>query len=75
MSEGREGLVRAVLPNGLFDVEVEGGARLQAHLAGPLRAGIVRLIAGDRVLVEVSAFDAGKARIVARRAGASPGRG
>ena len=64
-----EAAVTAVLPNGLYEVEVEGGRKLRAHLAGRMRMNLVRLIAGDRVEIEVSAFDAGKARIVGQKKG------
>ena len=72
MPEAREALeveatVREALPNALFRVELASGERaaLLAHVAGD--ASLLRLRPGDRVLVEVAAYDAGRGRIVGRR--------
>jgi translation initiation factor IF-1 len=63
-----EARVSAVLPNGLYEVELDGGRTLVAHLAGKMRMNVVRLIQGDEVMVEVAELDARKARIVGKRA-------
>ena len=57
------------LPNSMFLVELEGGERRSAHLAGDARAVLTRLVAGDEVLVEASRTDRGECRIVGRAPG------
>lgn len=64
--DGRPAVVRERLPNSMYLVELEGGGRLTAHLAGDARAVLTRLVAGDEVLVKVSPTDRGACRIVAR---------
>jgi translation initiation factor IF-1 len=62
---GIEGVIAAQLPSGLYHVEV-AGARITAHAAdGPAR-NFIRLLVGDRVVVEVAAGDASRGRIVSR---------
>jgi translation initiation factor IF-1 len=51
------------LPNGLFRVELENGARVLAHVADRLSTHYVRLLAGDRVQVELSERDRSRGRI------------
>jgi translation initiation factor IF-1 len=58
-----EGVVVAQLPSGLYRVEVRGMA-LTAHIAGRLDRNFVRLLVGDRVIVELTPRDATRARIV-----------
>ncbi len=55
--------VLKVLPNAMFLLELEGGEQVQAHAAGKVRVLCTRLVAGDRVCVQRSPFDASKARI------------
>jgi len=57
--------VVAVLPNALFRLRLEDGQERIAHVAGDLRMGFTRLLAGDVVHVDLSPFDATKARITA----------
>jgi translation initiation factor IF-1 len=61
--------VRQPLPNAMYRVELDDGRCLTAHVAGPARALLTRLVAGDRVEVEVSPFDGGECRIVGRSPG------
>lgn len=63
-------MVKEVLPNAMFRVEVSGGRALVVHLAGDARALLTRLVPGDDVLVEVSEYDSGVGRIVGRPRGA-----
>lgn len=63
-------VVRQVLPNAMFRVEIEGARLLRAHLAGDARAHLTRLVPGDEVLVEESPYDGGECRIVGRPRGA-----
>ncbi len=62
-----EGTVRELLPNALFRVELAQGERatVTAHVAG--ESSLLRLRPGDAVVVEIAAYDAGRARIVRRR--------
>jgi len=61
-----EGRVREVLPRALYRVELDEGPDVTAHAtAGPKR-NFVRLVVGDRVLVELTARDLGRGRIVRR---------
>ena len=60
-----EGLVRAQLPSGLYEVEVDA-RRITAHIGGGLERNFVRLLVGDRVVVELTAQDLGRGRIVRR---------
>jgi translation initiation factor IF-1 len=58
-----EGTVTAQLPSGLYQVEVEG-ARITAHAGGGLEKNFIRVLVGDRVIVELAARDLRRGRIV-----------
>ena len=58
------GVVMAQLPSGLYQVELEGARRITAHAGGTLERNFVRLIVGDRVIVELMPRDLGRGRIV-----------
>ncbi|HYS26593.1 MAG TPA: translation initiation factor IF-1 [Vicinamibacterales bacterium] len=58
-----EGVVRAQLPSGLYEVDVEAH-RITAHIGGGPGRNFVRLLVGDRVLVELTARDLGRGRIL-----------
>ena len=58
-----EGIVRAQLPSGLYEVEVDA-RRVTAHIGSGLERNFVRLLVGDRVVVELTARDLGRGRIV-----------
>jgi len=59
-----EGVVEAQLPSGLYRVEVEGAQRLTAHVSGGPGRNFVRLLVGDRVVVELTARNLTRGRIV-----------
>jgi translation initiation factor IF-1 len=63
-----EAVVREALPNALFRVELQSATRgaLVAHVAG--ESSLLRLRAGDRVMVEIAPYDAGRGRIVRKQA-------
>ncbi|MDA8396141.1 MAG: translation initiation factor IF-1 [Candidatus Dormibacteraeota bacterium] len=61
-----QGRVLESLPNSLYRVELAGGAKVVAHAVGRARLASVRLLPGDRVVIEVSATDPGRGRILAR---------
>jgi translation initiation factor IF-1 len=58
-----EGVVTAQLPSGLYQVEVEG-ARITAHVGGGLERNFVRVLVGDRVVVELTPRDLTRGRIL-----------
>jgi len=61
-----EGIVTAQLPSGLYQVEVDGGHRLTAHPTGSLERNFVRLLVGDRVVLEMTPRDGRRGRIVGK---------
>jgi len=61
-----EGKVIEALPNTMFRVELENGHVLLAHISGKMRMHFIRILPGDRVLVELSPYDLTKGRIIYR---------
>lgn len=61
-----EGIVKEVLPNATFVVELQNGHQIQAHISGKLRMNFIRILAGDKVTVEMSPYDLTKGRITWR---------
>ena len=61
-----EGTVVEPLPNAMFRVELENGHKVLAHISGKMRMNYIRILPGDRVLVELSAYDLTRGRIVYR---------
>jgi len=61
-----EGTVVEKLPNAMFRVELENGHRILAHISGKLRMHFIRIIPGDKVLIEMSPYDLTKGRIIWR---------
>ncbi len=61
-----EGVILAVLPNTMFRVELANKSQVLAHVSGKMRKRFIRMTAGDRVKMEMSPYDLGKARIVYR---------
>ena len=66
MSDTRqvEGVVREQLPSGLYAIEVEGPHRITAHIGGGLDKNFIRLLVGDRVLIELTPRDYTRGRVV-----------
>ena len=60
------GTIIEKLPNATFQVELENGHRILAHISGKLRMNFIRIIPGDKVLVEMSPYDLTKGRIIWR---------
>ena len=58
-----EGIVNEVLPDTRFRVTLENGAEVVAYASGKMRKFRIRILAGDRVTVEMSPYDLSKARI------------
>jgi translation initiation factor IF-1 len=61
-----EGTVTDVLPSAMFRVDLENGHKLLATTAGKMRRFRIRILAGDRVTVEVSPYDLSRGRITFR---------
>lgn len=61
-----EGVVEETLPSTTFRVKLDNGHTILAHISGRMRVNYIRLIPGDRVLVEMSPYDLTKGRITQR---------
>jgi len=61
-----EGVVVETLPSTTFRVELDNGHEVLAHISGKMRVHYIRLLPGDRVLVEMSPYDLTKGRITHR---------
>jgi translation initiation factor IF-1 len=61
-----EGKVVEPLPNAMFRVELENGHVILAHISGKMRKHYIRILPGDRVLLELSPYDLSRGRIVYR---------
>ena len=61
-----EGTVVEALPNAVFRVELEGGHKILAHVAGKMRMHFIRILPGDKVTVELSPYDLTRGRITFR---------
>lgn len=61
-----EGTVVEKLPNAMFQVRLENGHEVLAHISGKLRMNYIRILPGDRVTIELSPYDLTKGRIIWR---------
>ena len=61
-----EGKVVEKLPNAMFQVELENGHKILAHISGKLRMNFIRILPGDKVTIEMSPYDLTKGRIIWR---------
>lgn len=61
-----EGTVVEALPNAMFRVELSNGHKVLAHISGKMRKNWIRINVGDKVKVQMSPYDLGKARITYR---------
>lgn len=61
-----EGKIIEALPNAMFQVELENGHKILAHISGKLRMNFIRILPGDKVTVELSPYDLTKGRITWR---------
>ncbi|MBP7059848.1 MAG: translation initiation factor IF-1 [Lachnospiraceae bacterium] len=61
-----EGTVLEKLPNAMFQVKLENGLEILAHISGKLRMNYIRILPGDKVTIEMSPYDLTKGRIVWR---------
>ena len=61
-----EGTVSEPLPNAMFRVELENGHKVLAHISGKMRMHYIRILPGDKVVVELSPYDLTRGRITYR---------
>ena len=61
-----EGTIIETLPNTMFRVELPNGHRVLAHISGKIRLHFIKILRGDRVLVELSPYDLNRGRITYR---------
>jgi translation initiation factor IF-1 len=62
-----EGKVIECLPKTMFRVELTNGHRILAHISGKMRLHFIRILPGDKVLLEMSPYDLSKGRITFRK--------
>lgn len=61
-----EGTVVEPLPNAMFRVELADGHKVLAHISGKIRLHYIKILPGDRVLIELSPYDLSRGRITYR---------
>ena len=61
-----EGTILEKLPNAMFQVQLENGHQVLAHISGKLRMNVIRILPGDKVTIEMSPYDLTKGRIIWR---------
>ena len=61
-----EGTVLETLPNAMFRVKLQNGKVVLAHISGKMRMNYIRILPGDKVLIELSPYDLSRGRIVYR---------
>jgi len=62
-----EGTIVEALPNAMFRVLLDNGHKVLAHVSGKMRKNFIRLVPGDRVIVELTIYDLTRGRIVYRK--------
>jgi translation initiation factor IF-1 len=61
-----EGIVEEALPGAFFRVKTEDGKEVLAHLSGKMRMYYIKILPGDRVLMEMTSYDEKRGRIIRR---------
>ncbi len=61
-----EGRVVEALPNAMFQVELENGHTVLAHVSGKIRMNFIRILPGDKVTIELTPYDLSRGRITYR---------
>ena len=61
-----EGTVVEALPNAMFQVELENGHVVLAHVSGKMRMNFIRILPGDKVTMELTPYDLSRGRIIYR---------
>ncbi|MBO4303169.1 MAG: translation initiation factor IF-1 [Lentisphaeria bacterium] len=62
-----DGVVRELLPNTMFKVELPNKHNVLAHISGKMRLNFIRILPGDMVTLEISPYDLTKGRIIFRQ--------
>ena len=60
------GTITKLIPKGEFEVLLENGHTVTAHVSGKIRTNFIRILVGDKVSVEITAYDLTRGRIVYR---------
>ena len=61
-----DGTIVETLPNATFQVELENGHKVLAHISGKMRMHFIKILPGYKVTVELSPYDLGRGRIIYR---------
>lgn len=61
-----EGTILESLPNAMFQVKLENGHVILAHISGKIRMNFIKILSGDRVTVELTPYDLNRGRITYR---------
>lgn len=61
-----EGIVTETLPNAMFQVKLDNGHIVLAHVSGKIRMNFIRILPGDKVLMELTPYDLTRGRITYR---------
>ena len=64
-----DGVVTEAFPNAMFEVELQNGHKILAHVSGKMRMNFIRIYPGDKVTVELSPYDLTRGRITWRSMG------
>ena len=64
-----EGVITESLPNAMFRVDLENGFNVLAHISGKIRKNYIKILLGDRVIVQLTPYDLTKGRIIYRLRG------
>jgi translation initiation factor IF-1 len=62
-----DGIVKELLPNTMFRVELPNQHMVLAHISGKMRLNFIRILPGDTVTLEMSPYDLSKGRIIFRK--------
>ena len=62
----QDGVITEALSNAMFRVELENGHIITAHISGKMRMHYIKILPGDKVLIEMSPYDLTKGRIIWR---------
>ena len=66
-----KGKVLVLLPNATFKVQLENGHEIIAYTSGKMRKNRIKVLVGDEVTIEMTAYDLSKGRVIHRSAGAN----
>ncbi len=61
-----EGTIVETLPNAMFRIKLDNGHKVLAHVSGKMRMSYIKILPGDRVLLELTPYDLSRGRIVWR---------